>query len=110
MDDMDGCVFMPGDQPLCRPDSFVRLLDTFSEQPSRAFRLSYADQGASPVIFPRRLFPALGQLQGEQGGMAALRSQGETAGLVQAEYPWELWDADTPQALEKIAAAFAEFF
>lgn len=110
MDDMDGCVFMPGDQPLCRPDSFVRLLDAFSEQPSRAFRLSYAGQGASPVIFPHRLFPALGQLQEEQGGMAALRSQGETAGLIQAEYPWELWDADTPQALEKIAAAFAEFF
>lgn len=107
MADMDGCVFMPGDQPLCTPTSFLHLLDAFRQQPQTAFRLAFDGKGASPVIFPRRLFGELRQLSGEQGGMAVLRSRGEVPGLVPAEHPWELWDADTPQALEKIAAALA---
>ena len=56
MDDMDGCVFMPGDQPLCRPDSFVRLLDAFSAQPSHAFRFS-------PAVFA----PLSGSCKGSRG-------------------------------------------
>ncbi len=104
---MDGCVFMPGDQPLCTPASFLHLLDAFQRQPQAVFRLSFAGKGASPVIFPRRLFGELQQLSGEQGGMAVLRSRGEAPHLVPAQHPWELWDVDTPQALEKIAAQLA---
>jgi len=152
-----GCLFIPGDQPLVRPESIRRMISAFyadagekatlnckEKDDPEAFdstrkhgidewkapgpeygsgsapvvRLSWMGISKSPVLFPRHLFPALMSLKGDQGGSAVLKGlpvqpeckdESETAErilLVEAGEEQELWDADTPIALEKIREAY----
>ncbi|HIT34209.1 MAG TPA: nucleotidyltransferase family protein [Candidatus Faecousia intestinigallinarum] len=100
--DMDGCLFLLGDQPLCSASSIRNLLNAFRETPEAVCRLAYCGRPGSPVLFPKRLFPGLLALTGEQGGMAAARGDSRIR-FVEALCPEELWDADTPEALCRIA-------
>lgn len=96
----DGCLFILGDQPLCSSDSIRRLVAAFQAQPQVVHRLAYQGQPSSPTLFPAHLFPALMELAGEHGGMAAV---GDTPVLyTEAEKLQELWDADTPEKLARI--------
>lgn len=98
--DADGCLFVLGDQPLCSSDSIRRLVSDFQAQPKAVHRLAYQGQPSSPTLFPSRLFPALMELTGEHGGMAAV---GDTpVWYTEAAGPQELWDADTPEKLSRI--------
>lgn len=98
--DIDGCLFVLGDQPLCSSDSIRRLVSAFQAQPQVVHRLAYQGQPSSPTLFPSRLFPDLMELTGEHGGMAAV---GDTpVCYVEAGGPHELWDADTPEKLSRI--------
>lgn len=98
--DIDGCLFVLGDQPLCSSDSIRRLVSDFQAQPKAVHRLAYQGQPSSPTLFPSRLFPALKKLTGEHGGMAAV---GDTpVWYTEAAGPQELWDADTPEKLSRI--------
>jgi len=103
MCEMDGCMFVSGDQPLCRRISYERLLDAFAKEPDNIARLSLGGVGSSPAVFPRRLFPGLTSLSGEQGGKALM--YGEDIRLVPADFAAEFWDADTEAALAEL-----EFF
>lgn len=98
--DTDGCLFVLGDQPLCSTDSIRRLVAAFQVQPQVVHRLSYHGQPSSPTLFPAHLYPALLELTGEHGGMAAV---GDTPVLyTEAAEHQELWDADTPEKLSRI--------
>ena len=118
-----GCFFIPGDQPLIRPESIRRMLEAFENDPEAVIRLGLDNRGASPVIFPSRMFPALMKLTGEQGGSTLLapappadrKRSCQTEGqedappvicsriiVVEAEDASELMDVDTPEDLEKI--------
>ena len=99
----DGCLFLAGDQPLVAPGSLRRLADAFARSPDVPARLGWQGRGGNPVLFPRRMFGALQTLQGDTGGGSLLRYGGEEALCVEAAAPWELWDADTPQELARLA-------
>jgi len=103
MGEMDGCMFVSGDQPLCRRISYERLLDAFAKEPDNIARLSLGGVGSSPAVFPRRLFGGLTSLSGEQGGKALM--YGEDVKLVPADFAAEFWDADTETELAEL-----EFF
>ena len=100
-----GWLFMPGDQPLARPDTLRRLAAQFLSRPDRAVRLGYGDTPGSPVIFPAACREALLAYTGDRGGMDVLRKQRLPCDIVQAEYPWELWDVDTPESMERARSA-----
>ncbi len=104
MEDTDGCMFVMGDQPLCSKESMERLADAFLQQPQAVVRLSFQGHPCSPVIFPRRFYPNLASLSGEQGGIAAVRKLNPTIFLVEAASEAELWDSDTPEDLSRIEA------
>lgn len=108
MADLDGCLFLPGDQPLCRRESLEKLLDTFAARPEAVTRLAWQGQGGSPAVFPAALFPRLAALAGDVGGMAAVPGSGAPVRLVEAARPWELWDADTPAALARLEEYLAK--
>ena len=96
----EGCLFVLGDQPLCSTGSIHHLVSAFQAQPRVVHRLAYQGQPSSPTLFPAHLFPALMELAGEHGGMAAV---GDTPVLyTEAAGPQELWDADTPEKLARI--------
>lgn len=99
----DGCLFFPGDQPLVSEASFFALADAFAEDPARAYRLAWAGEPASPVLFPAACFEAFWSVPGDDGGRAVLRATGTEVACVGARAPEELLDADTPADLERIA-------
>ncbi len=99
MEGMDGCLFTVGDQPLCQRESLLRLLSGFRSAPDRPARLAWQGRPGNPVLFPASFFPALAALEGERGGTCLLPP--ETM-LVPACHPWELEDADTPEALARL--------
>ncbi len=105
MEGMDGCLICQGDQPLCRPESLTRLTEAFRRQPRCIHRLAWQGVGASPVLFGAEHFAALASLPPRTGGSAVLKAAPQLVCLTEAEDPLELWDADTPEALERIARA-----
>ena len=126
-----GCLFIPGDQPLIRSESIRRMLEAFENDQEAVIRLGLDNRGGSPVIFPSRMFPALMNLTGEQGGSTLLtpalpadrkrscRTEGQEDAppvicsriiVVEAEDASELMDVDTPDDLEKIREICSRFF
>lgn len=103
MERWDGCLFVPGDQPLVSSASFFALADAFAEDPARAYRLAWAGVPASPVLFPASCFGAFWTVPGDDGGRAVLRATGTEVACVEARAPEELLDVDTPADLERIA-------
>lgn len=104
MEGMDGCLFAMGDQPLCTRQSMEKLVDVFLNCPEAVVRLAWGETPCSPVLFPKRYFPNLRALTGEQGGMSALRGLDVEIRLVQAADEAELWDVDTRDQLEHVKA------
>lgn len=102
MEGMDGCLFAMGDQPLCTRQSMEKLVDVFLNCPEAVVRLAWGETPCSPVLFPKRYFPNLQALTGEQGGMSALRGLNAEICLVQAADEAELWDVDTRAELEQM--------
>lgn len=98
-DPPDGCMFCPCDQPLLSKDTLKALVCAFSGQPDRIHRLSWQGTPGSPMIFPRRCFPALKTLPQGKGGSYVARSSGEQVLFTEASSPWELKDVDTPEDL-----------
>ena len=99
---MDGYLFMPGDQPLVRPESLKKLAERFFRNPGHAIRLGYNDTAGSPVLFPAFCREKLLAYEGERGGLAVLKKEHIPCDIVQAADAWELWDADTPDKMEEI--------
>ena len=104
--DSAGYLFMPADQPLALPDSLSRLAAQFLENPTRAARLGYGSIPGSPVLFPAACRDALLAYRGDRGGADVLKSQRIPCDIVQASHPWELWDVDTPEAMERVRAIY----
>lgn len=104
MEGMDGCLFAMGDQPLCTRQSMEKLVDVFLNCPEAVVRLAWGETPCSPVLFPKRYFPNLRAITGEQGGMSALRGLDAEIRLVQAADEAELWDVDTRDQLEHMKA------
>ena len=102
-----GYLFVQGDQPLLSGASVEALLDEFAAHPACVARLSWQGKPGSPVIFPGYLADALLGLEGDVGGGELLRRNPDLAAaarFVEARYPAELDDIDTPSDLERVAS------
>ena len=106
--DAAGYLFMPGDQPLVRPESLKKMAEQFFDNPDRAVRLSYEGIPGSPVLFPALCREKLMAYTGDRGGIEVLRAEQIPCDCVEAEAAWELWDVDTPESMEKVRKVLAE--
>lgn len=106
--DLAGYLFMPGDQPLVKPESLRKMAGQFLRRPDRAVRLSFEGTAGSPVLFPAFCREKLMAYTGDRGGMEALKAERIPCDSVEAECPWELWDVDTPENMEKVRKVLAE--
>ena len=98
----NGCLFCPADQPLVTEESLRRMTEAFREAPDHIVRLSYQGTAGSPVLFPASLFPELAALPPGTGGREVIRRHPELVTAVEAQFPEELKDADTPEALREL--------
>lgn len=102
----DGCLFLLGDQPLVLPESFQVLRAAFLAHPDVPARLAWRGEPGSPVLFPRRMFPALLALEGNAGGSALLAAEPAVT-LVGARDADELLDIDVPADLARAERVIA---
>ena len=98
--ELDGCMFLPGDQPLLRRETVARLLDCWRESPDSIVRPIHEDTVGSPVIFPAWAFTELRNLPEGKGGGVVIRNHPHDVLGVSVSDPFELADADTPETLE----------
>ena len=104
MQDMEGCLFCVGDQPLCTKQSMHRMTQAFAQQPQNIFRLCFEKQAGNPVLFPRHLFTKLVALPAGKGGGAVIAAYPSLVRAVAAQHATELFDVDTPAALKALEA------
>ncbi len=108
MEGMDGCLFLVGDQPLCRAETLQAMMDAFALAPGRIIRAAHLGSLGNPVLFPASLFQELSALLPGQTGGAVLRRHEELVMPCEVDNPLELEDVDTPTglaALESLALA-----
>lgn len=94
----DGALFMTADQPFLSEDTLRTLAAAFAETPHQIISAACGEKRGNPCIFPRSLFPALENLQGDIGGSAVIRQNHHLLRLVQVPAA-DLVDCDTPEAL-----------
>ncbi len=98
MEDMQGCMFVPSDQPLLKRETVAALAETFTADRSSIWRLSSGGEVGMPVVFPRELFCELSSLT-HGGGASIIKKHPELLRLFEIENRAELLDADTPEKL-----------
>ena len=99
--DCDGILFSVSDQPLLRRESVKALVELWRTRPETIAALAHDGLRGNPCIFPARYFSELMALSGDKGGSAVIRRHEEDLILLDVD-PRELWDVDTPEALEAI--------
>ena len=102
MEGCDGVLFQVADQPFLRRETVARATSLWRERPEAIVALGHRGQRGNPCLFPARFFPELMALEGDRGGSAVIRRHPEALVLVETAAE-ELWDVDTPQALEALA-------
>lgn len=94
--DVAGLMVVPGDMPELEKSDFQEVIAHFSSDPDRACRATAADgTPGHPVILPRRLFPAIARLHGDEGARTVL--EGEDPRLVPLPGTRATTDLDTPE-------------
>ena len=97
----DGVLFSVSDQPLLRRESVKALVELWRTQPETIAALAHDGLRGNPCIFPARYFSELMALSGDKGGSAVIRRHERDLILLEVD-PRELWDVDTPEALDAI--------
>ena len=101
---VDGCLFCPGDQPLLRQETVAALALAAVNDPSSIWRPRNGETPGAPVLFPGWCFPALQSLPTGKGGGYVIQQYPQRLRTISAASPWELIDADTPEALSTLLA------
>ena len=100
MEGLDGCVFLPGDQPFVMKQSLQAMALCAANAPDAIWQLG----GASPMLFPQWTFEELKNLPQGKGGGVVAKKYPRCACVLPEESPWELRDIDTPQDLSCFCA------
>ena len=98
--DLDGCMFLPGDQPLLRRETVAELIQCWEVNREQIIRPVCGDVPGSPVLFPRWAFPELMNLPEGKGGNCVIRNYPDRVTTMNISDSYELMDADTPETLQ----------
>lgn len=96
-----GVIVLLADQPFVTRSLLLKMLGIFAS--GNAARIVAASQGgvtSPPVIFPRRYFRELEQIEGDQGAKSVVRRHPRSLSLVRVRSKTTLEDVDTREDLE----------
>lgn len=105
LSEMDAVLLMLGDQPRVSVESLLRLIGVFEQSGKGLACLSDETHAGNPAVFSRRYFAQLTALDGDRGAKGILKRNPDDLVIVPCVYPYELSDADTPQALVALEKA-----
>lgn len=100
--DVDGCLFCPADQPLLRRKTVQALAESAAADPSAIWRPACGGVQGAPVLFPRWTYRELRTLPVGKGGAFVAQAYPAAVRTVEVHDAYELYDADTPEALETL--------
>ncbi|HVC91628.1 MAG TPA: nucleotidyltransferase family protein [Acidobacteriaceae bacterium] len=95
-----GAIFLVCDQPGLTTEHLRQLLTAHMSKPENIAASRYAGRPGVPAVFPRALFPALLQLNGDRGARSIFEQPG--LGIHTIEFPQGEWDIDSPEDLERL--------
>jgi len=102
INDVNGCLFCPGDQPCLRRETVAALALSAVNDERSIWRPVVGEQSGTPVLFPHWAFSELLNLPEGKGGGHLLRQYPERIGTIPAHDIKELRDIDTPEDLEAL--------
>ena len=100
--EVDGCMFLPADQPLLRRETINRLVSRWQTDQQMILRPFHKETPGSPVIFPGWAFFELKNLPEGKGGSWLIRNHPEKTAAFEIDDPFELMDVDTPETLRAL--------
>lgn len=95
-----GVMAMICDQPGLSAEHLRSLLDAHQADSNRVVASRYAGRTGVPAIFPRGMFPALLELQGDQGARTLLQQSGTSVRTI--DFPNGELDLDSPEDLQRL--------
>ncbi len=100
--DCDGALILLGDMPGITAEHVDRLVDAFAEAPDAIVVPVHEGRQGNPVIWPRRYFPELLQLEGDAGAKRLIAAQRDDVREVELRTTGIFADIDTPEELARI--------
>jgi molybdenum cofactor cytidylyltransferase len=97
--DIDAALIMLGDMPYVSAVDLDRLIEAHRAQPAAICVPQYRGRRGNPLLWPRRFFPALEKLSGDNGARALLSHFTQHIRAVEFDSPAILMDCDTPDTL-----------
>jgi CTP:molybdopterin cytidylyltransferase MocA len=97
--DSDAILVLLTDQPNVGAAALRRLLAAWQRRPTLPAAAFYSDRAGVPAILPRRSWPAITMLHGDEGARALLRGH---EGITLVDLSEAALDIDTPADLERL--------
>ena len=97
----DGILYMVADQPKLCQETVARLVEVFRQHPDKIVGAGHDGRRGNPNLFPARFFGELMAITGDHGGSSVIRAHEDALLLVETDAE-ELFDCDTPEALESL--------
>lgn len=101
-EDVHGCLFLPGDQPLLRRDTLAALALGAVNGKEWIWRVAWETTPGAPVLFPRWAFPELLTLPLGKGGTAVIQRYPGLVRTIPVQDVRELCDIDSPEDLNAL--------
>ncbi|RMD95582.1 MAG: dUTP diphosphatase [Calditrichaeota bacterium] len=96
-----GVLILLADQPNLQPGTINRFVETFTRNPEKIIAGKYQNMVGNPVLFPKKYFSELLQIEGDVGARSVL--QKHLNEVITLELPEdEILDIDTPDDFEKL--------
>jgi CTP:molybdopterin cytidylyltransferase MocA len=100
--DCDGALILLGDMPRIAPEHLDRLLDAFAAAPEAIVVPVHEGRQGNPVLWPRRYFADLMQLEGDAGAKRLIAAHREHVREVPMGTSAIFADVDTPEELTRL--------
>jgi molybdenum cofactor cytidylyltransferase len=96
--DADAVLIILGDQPLITETHIRNLIDTWSGDENEIISSSFDGITCPPILFPRKAFPALSELQSDNGAKLLLANDDFVVSTI--DFPPAGFDIDRPEDLQ----------
>jgi 4-nitrophenyl phosphatase len=98
----DGALFLQCDQPRVNADLLRTMVRRFEASKHPIVHPVHDGRRGTPVLFPRRLFPELSAVTGDEGGRSLIERHPEAVATIRVDDPSVLVDVDTPADYDRL--------
>ncbi len=96
----DAILILLCDQPFVKQGIMQKMLQLFANQHHSIVACKYANQLGVPILFDKKYFPRLIQLDGDSGAKAILKDYRDE--IISIDFPEGIYDIDTQEDINKL--------